>query len=140
MIADAQSGEIIFKAIFAEDDKYGITISAVDENGRALEPGDYTIVSTNIPNNYAGETTNLEVGEVASSCYVFDHWADAATGGTELGRSMILSNAPYVAGPGPKTYYAVYKKKSVKVTVTTADDDMGTVNISVNNNPASPQQ
>lgn len=129
IIDNAQNKEITFEAIFEEDDKYGITIIAVDEDGNRLGAGDYDIVTTNIPDNYAGEHVNLTVANKQNSCYEFNHWETST--GESIGTDMTLINATY--GSGPTTYYAVYKKKKVKVTVRSADEDKGTVTVSLTN-------
>ena len=124
-------GTLTFEAFFTEDPITSITTAAVDENGNALNPGDYQ-VTTGIQDNYAGETVDLTAENIASSCYVFDHWA-----ATPTGESIVEGNI-YTATYGTQpttTYYAVYKKKKVNIKVTTADNSKGIVAISVNNNP-----
>lgn len=131
------TGTLTFEAFFTEDPKFGITISAVDENGNTLDNSDAQIVTNNIPNNYTGETINLEVANVQNSCYVFDHWSTAPTGGSNLGQNMTYT-ATY--GSANTTYYAVYKRKTVKIKVTTADNTKGTVAIESVTPPAANQQ
>lgn len=134
LISAATSGTLTFEAFFTEDQKYGITIKVVDEAGNELGTVDYQILTNNIPTNYTGETVNLTVDNVASSCYEFDHWSTAATGGSNLGQ-----NKTYTATYGSEDtiYYAVYKKRTVTIKVTTADNTKGTVSIVT---PAAPQQ
>ena len=125
-------GTLTFEAFFREDLKHSITIIAVDEAGNPLDANDYLIVS-NISEVYENETVNLEVDNKNGSCYVFHHWADAATNGTNLGNTKTIS-ATY--NPQRTIYYAVYTNKvNIKVKTANSSIGMGTVNISVNNNP-----
>ena len=119
------TGTLTFEAFFTEDPKYSITIKAVDETGNDLDPDDYQIVTNNIPNNYTGEKIDLTVANVQNSCYVFDHWETST--GENKGTNTTLKDATY--GSANTTYYAVYKRKTVKIKVTTADNTKGIVAI-----------
>ena len=117
-------GTLTFEAFFTEDQKFGMTIIAVDETGTQLGTGDYQIVSPT-PDNYTGESVTLEVANVPSSCYVFDHWAETQNG-SSIGTDMTYT-ATY--GSAAKTYYAVYTKKKVNINVKSHDTNKGTVRI-----------
>lgn len=133
LIDAATSGTVTFMAFFTEDPKFGITINVVDQQGNSLDPGDYQIVTNDIQDNYTGETIDLTVANVPNSCYVFDHWSTTPTGAS-IGTNLTY-NATY--GSATTTYYAVYKKKTVNIKVTTNPSQSGNVSISVT---AAPQQ
>lgn len=121
-------GTLTFEAFFTEDPKSRITIIAVDETGTELGTGDYQIVSNNSNNihtGYVNESVTLEVANVPSSCYVFDHWAETQNG-SSIGTDMTYTTT---YGSTDKTYYAVYKKKTVNINVKSNDNNKGTVAI-----------
>lgn len=123
MIDKAISGNITFQAFFTEDSKFQVCATAVDMAGNTLAESDGKV--TGCGSNYEGEQINLTA--VAGSCYVFDHWETAT--GVSLGTDLT-----YTATVGPQdiTLKAVFRQKTVNVYVTTDDNTMGTVAISVN--------
>ena len=136
LVNAATSRTVTFEAIF-DIDSY--TIEGTTEGGGSVE----------FNNN--GTNTGTTTGDVAvtltatttDNCSEFDHWVDVETGATVPGKS---DNEPHILVVTPQatwahnsthTYKAVFGPKKVTITVTTADDQKGTVKILA---PAAPQQ
>lgn len=132
MIGYAQNGELVFKAFFAEDSKYTITGIAVNNDATYTpntEAGTITVTHEgNITNDsytgYANDPVTLTA--TADACYEFVKWIDE--NGTTVSSSASFDTTVQAVASGT-TYKAVFKKKTVKVTVTSDNSSQGKVAI-----------
>lgn len=113
-IVENVTEDMSFKAIFAHDD-VTITVSVKDGIG-----GSVTIDGDEVPSKSVAYETEVEIAAVADECYEFVRWSD---GVTEAVRTVTATEAV--------TLEAEFRLKQLQVTVSSNDDEMGSVTIAL---------
>lgn len=113
-IVENVTEDMSFKAIFAHDD-VTITVSVKDGIG-----GSVTIDGEEVSTKSVAYETEVEIAAVADDCYEFVRWSD---GVTDAVRTVKATEAI--------TLEAEFRLKQLQVTVSSNDDEMGSVTIAL---------
>lgn len=133
LIDAATSGTVTFEAFF-EIDSY--TINATTEgSGKISNTGNTNDAQTSLTLTTTGQNSITLTAIPDDNCTKFDHWEDS-DGNTIPGDAsdrmkLTISPLPTWEHNSTHSYKAVFVPKTIKIVVTTADDQKGTVGISV---------
>ena len=131
LIDAATSGTVTFEAFF-EIDSY--TINATTEgSGKVSNTGNTNDAQTSLTLTTTGQTSLTLTAIPDDNCTKFDHWVSVNGDPIDDPTNPTLTVTPLATWEHNSThsYKAVFVPKTIKIVVTTADDQKGTVGISV---------